>query len=253
MNKNLSFSNIENFSFVVEINELFNQYTNEVIPKHYNSNFVLLKFNPTLEEFKILERIHGNYQTSINQNHLKFCWPENLGLYLDILEYLNQKSYKIGMQELMILDCYQVKPLNINKSIRTEIVTEHTLEHFLKINYAEDLMHSKDFAVHKQDVYRYQFRQPHVQFLLAYDKEEPVGSLVLISSKNFLELDNVLTSASSRNKKIATTLINDVIETFNPKKKPLILVVDAEDTPRELYLKCGFKIKSTQISAEKER
>ena len=46
-------------------------------------------------------------------------------------------------------------------------------------------------------------------------------------------------------------MIHYVMNVWNGNKKPLILVVDAEDTPKNLYEKLGFKVISSQISVEK--
>src|SRR5699024_12790331 len=93
-----TFRNIENYSEIIEENDFFIQLTNEEIPDRYDANYVLLKFSPSLPEFKLIEKMHIEYQEAIQQKHLKFNWPENTGLHPELLNYFNQENYKIGMQ-----------------------------------------------------------------------------------------------------------------------------------------------------------
>jgi predicted GNAT family acetyltransferase len=251
MNKQPTFSVIESFSELIEDNDFFMQYTNQALPNHYDANFVWLKYNPTLSEFKLIESLHNDYQQAINQNHLQFYWPENTGVFIEVLNYLNEETYEIGMQELLHLN---LKNFTTNKqaaNIHLEFVTKQTLLTFLNLNHKEDLALGKSYAQHKEDVYRYQFQEPHVKFLLALIDGRPVGSLIIISSTNYLEIYNVLTDQDFRKQGIAASMIAHVVNEARQEQKTIILVADAEDTPKEMYKKMGFETIATQIQAQK--
>lgn len=246
-----TFSNIEIYSEAIEDNEFFMQYINHELPKHYDANFVLLKYNPNLPEFKMIETMHSDYQQANNQQHLHFHWPENTGVFIDIMVYLNEEDYEIGKQELL-----QIQPENFIKkeqepSLQLQIVTEETLPIFLKLNYEEDLDQGSAYAEYKEEVYCYQFEQPHVTFLLAEAEGQAVGSLIIISSSNYLEIDNVLTKKACRKQGVATSMVTHVINKAHQDRKTVILVADAEDTPKEMYKRMGFQTISTQIHAQK--
>jgi len=124
-------------------------------------------------------------------------------------------------------------------------------EDFLSLNFEEDLTHSKELAEHKTDVYTDQFQQNHVEFLLASIDGQPVGSLILITSDDYLEVDNVLTVKAFRKMGVASTMLDFVMHLAKQNEKEVILIADAEDTPKEMYLKQGFTSVSTHIQAQK--
>lgn len=246
-----TFRNIENYSEITEENDFFIQFTNEEIPDRYDANYVLLKFSPSLPEFKLIEKMHIEYQEAIQQKHLKFNWPENTGLHPELLNYFNQENYKIGMQNLywVVPELFNVK--NINKTLCIQKVTDQNLDDFLNINLEEDILHGRDFFEHKKRMYAYQYQLENTTFILTYLKDEPVGSLILIDSKDYLEVDNVLTKEEFRKNKIATTMLNYVVSELLTPEQSVILVADAEDTPKEMYEKMGFQTNAYQITAQK--
>jgi len=251
MKKKPTFKDLATFSSVVFDNEFFTQFTNQDLPKQYDSNFITLKYPPTLPEFKLIEKMHREYQQSIGQQHLKINWPVDTGLFVNILDYLNQENYNIGKQELAYIKPEHFTLKQLNPQVNIEPVTDESLEDFLEINYEEDLVYGRDYAEHKIAVYNYQYEYSHVQFLLAKIENDPVGSLVLIHSNDYIEIDNVLTRKSHRNSGIASTMIHFVIKRRLKNNQLAILVVDAEDTPKEMYKKLGFEIIASQISAQK--
>lgn len=247
-----TFSDIETYSEVVEENELFEQFTNQFIPNHYDSNFIALHFSPSYSEFLLLEKMHLEYQLSINQSHVKLVWPENSGLSVDLLDYLDTENYKIGMMNLYWVTFKEFTSQDLNTHIEIKTVTQKTLPHFLAMNYEEDRTHGVKFADHKQLVYNYQFHLPHVQFILGYYKQQPVGSMITVSSDSFLEVDNLMTASNNRNQGIASTLLKHVIEKAKEHDQAVILLADAEDTVKTMYEKMGFQFAGYQISAQKK-
>lgn len=251
MKNNVSFEDIETHSYKVEENELFIQYSNVEIPDRYDSNYLLLKFSPILEEFKLIEEIQLSYQQSVNQQHLKFIWPENTGVHPEVLEYFDKHNYQIGMQNLywVTKDTFSVHKVNPDLTIR--VVDDANFKDFLTINLKEDLKHGKAFHQLKERIYPYQYQLRNTRFLLAYLDEEPVGSLIIIHSDDFLEVDNVLTDSDYRGQCVATSLLYEVVHHIAEKNQKVILVADAEDTPKDMYEKMGFKYMAYQISAQK--
>ena len=252
MNQQPTFSNIEKYSFIVEDNEFFTQYTNHTLSKQYDANFILLKFLPLLSEFKLIEKMHLEYQVAIKQMHLHIYWPENTGLYMEIIDYLNEENYELGRQILQYISPKEFNNPSLNEKVQLKIVTTSTLNHFLEINYNEDLKIDAYYAASKEKVYRYQFQLPQVTFLLATINKQAVGSLILISTKDYLEIDQVLTVDSFRKQKIASSMVAFVMEEARKNKQEVILVADAEDSPKEMYYKMGFETISSQIHAQKK-
>lgn len=246
-----TFQAIEPYSHLVESNDFFSQYTNLDIPGHYDANFVLLNFNPTLPEFQLVEKMHREYQKSIEQTHLHFYWPEDTGIFVDLLDYLNEENYEIAMEELFHIEPADFIGARLNPAVQIERVTKNTFDAFLSLNYQEDIPNGEEYAKHMEEVYRYQFQLPHVQFLIAMIDQVSVGSCLLVSSEDYLELDNVLTDLNFRHQGVATMLMDYVMKEASQQNKSVILIADAEDTPKNMYKKAGFQMISSQIHARK--
>lgn len=254
MSTRLSFSDIQNFAEIIEENEFFNQYANEDLPDRYDSNYVLLHYSPTLPEFSVIEQIQKDFVFYENdqQKHLKFKWPEDTGIMVELFDYLNQENYKIGKEELMCALPHTIDIGTIDSSVNCEIISKEKFDDFLTLNYKDDLTVSQDFADFSKTVYHYQFDQPNTEFVLVTVDNQAVASLLMHISDNYIEIDHVLTDIDYRKQGIASHMIHFVMNIWNKNEKPLILVADAEDTPKKLYEKLGFEIISSQISVEKE-
>ena len=253
MSTRLSFSNIQNFAEIIEDNEFFNQYANEDLPDRYDSNYVLLHYSPTLPEFSVIEQIQKDFVFYENdqQKHLKFKWPEDTGVMVDLFDYLNQENYKIGKEVLMCALPHTIDIGKIDPSVKCEIISKEKLDDFLTLNYKDDLTVSQDFADFSKTVYQYQFDQPNTDFVLVTVNNQAVASLLMHTSDDYIEIDHVLTDVEYRKQGIASHMIHFIMNQWNKNEKPLILVTDAEDTPKKLYEKLGFEIISSQISIEK--
>lgn len=252
MDNKPTFKNIENHRELYTENEFFIQYVNEELSDRYDANCMLLKFSPTLPEFKIIEQIQMDTQLDLKQKHIKFLWPENIGLMPNVLDYIDRKEYKIGMQNLYFVTQELFKDVEINNDLEIIEVTKSHFDDFVRINLEEDSIHGSQFVAHKEKMYPFQFELENTTFLLGYVGNEPVGSMILNESDRYLEIDNVLTISEFRNKKVASTLLNYVVKKYSSNKDSIILVADAEDSAKEMYEQLGFQFVSNQISVEKE-
>lgn len=252
MNKKPTFDQLENHRELLSENEFFIQFFNDELPDRYDANGMLLKYSPTLPEFKVIEQIQIDTQQDLQQEHLKFLWPEDTGLLPEVLDYLDQKNYKIGMQSLYHVNKDLFKEISINDDLKIIEVTEREFDDFVALNLEEDSLHGSFFKKHKEKMYPYQFQLENTTFLLGYIKNVPVGSMILFEGKDHFEIDNLLTKSDFRKNKIASTLIKHVINKYGSQKESILLVADSEDSVINLYENLGFQFISKQITAEKE-
>lgn len=252
MNKKPTFNQLENHRELLSENEFFIQFFNDELPDRYDANGMLLNYSPTLPEFKVIEQIQIDTQQDLQQEHLKFLWPEDTGLLPEVLDYLDQKNYKIGMQSLYHVNKDLFKEISINDDLKIIEVTEREFDDFVALNLEEDALHGSPFKKHKEKMYPYQFQLENATFLLGYLKNVPVGSMILFEGKDHFEIDNVLTKSDFRKNKIASTLIKHVINKYGSQKESILLVADSEDSVINLYENFGFQFISKQITAEKE-
>lgn len=71
--------------------------------------------------------------------------------------------------------------------------------------------------------------------------QQTVGSLILIASDQYLEIDHVLTDANYRKQGIATAMLASVMTQAIRSQQSVILVADAEDSPKKCMKKWDLK------------
>lgn len=247
----ISFDHITKYSTCIDENEFFKQYYNEHAHFRYDSNFFSLKYQPTLAEFALIEEMHLAFSEEVGLEHIKFYWPENKGFLTDIVDYFQKNEY-----ELENLELYRIYPDHFQASVRNSAVTvsyvtSKNLNDFKSISYVADLDFGKDFAESKKSFYDWQFNEPSIKLVVATIGGKAVGTLTMIVSENIIEIDDVLTVEAFRNKGVATELQHFVMEKAQQEGKQVILVADAEDTPKEMYKKQGYTYVSYQLGAQK--
>jgi len=88
----MHFADIYINSFCIEENEFYSIYHDEETPYMYDHNFLLLHYQPTLEEFKIIEQNLLDFHEEAGLEHVKFIWPEGTGLTTPVASYLAENE-----------------------------------------------------------------------------------------------------------------------------------------------------------------
>ena len=114
-----------------------------------------------------------------------------------------------------------------------------------KFQYKIDIEASnEEWAEHNQTLLYENIRSESIKQLVAKDGEKIVGSANIIVKNNFFEIDNLYIAPEYRNRGIAKHIINFAIN--NERKENVILVVDANDTPKYMYESMDFSKISEQ-------
>lgn len=250
MNNIPTFSNIERFSFLIEDNDYFQEYNNLDLPHYQEANFINLKYSPTLREFAIIEEIHKDQQKDLNLNYLNIYWPANQGIFPDVLDYLDEQYYQIGMTSLYYLPSSKTDTTN-NPQIDIKEVDKNNLKHFIELNHLENIRINHPYNKELKINYTYFYEQENIALYLAYLNKRPVGTLILSETRNFIEIKELLTHHADRKQGVASSLINFSANKAIFDQKILFVVADTEDTPRLMYENMGFKFLETQINARK--
>ena len=233
---------INHYGNIVENKEEFIQFHDELITNRYDSNFILFKIMPTVEKFNEVEQYLKTFHQSFNQNHLKFIFPPNEKLSIDLRECVIKKGYDIG-----ILEMYSIKPDYFNGKLHCPNacwVTEENFDEFLELQFKEDLRFGLDYATAKVSFLGRLSLREDWRAVMVYEGNKAVGSLELIVKQNTVEIDNLFIEESYRNKGYATQLQAFVMKEF--KNKMVILVADSEDTPKHMYIKQGYHFSGFQ-------
>ncbi|MDN6626954.1 MAG: GNAT family N-acetyltransferase [Pisciglobus halotolerans] len=245
-----SFDSLSVSSFLVEENEFYKLYHNTDALFMYDYNFMQLKFQPTLEEFKILEDIQLDFHSYHNVEHLKFYWPENTGFTEPLISYFNRKNYGIETLELYVLNPNDFHTTKRNQDVSISTVSDQTLQDYQSFNYQIDLNVSPLFAKKKQQLYQENFYRTDLQQVTARLNGEVVGTVDLIYSEKTVEIDNFTVGDLFQKQGIGSELQYYVLTQAN--EKAVILAADADDTAREMYAAQGYRYFGYRLGIQKE-
>ncbi len=247
----MNFQQLYPFSEQLDQNDFFIQYYNPEALFRYDSNFFELLYTPPVDEFKLIEQMQLKFSEDYFLDHVKFVWPQDQGILPDTLDYLSDEKY--GLEKL---ELYSIHPADFrekeNPAVIVEVVDSTSLPLFKQINYVEDLVTSRSFAEHKQLFYDTIFADPIVTLRIAFLNNEAAGSCITIEQSDTVELDDIFTLPDFRYSGVARTLQSAVMSTALLSGKTVILAADAEDTPREMYLKQGYQYEGFRIGAIKK-
>lgn len=246
----VNFKLLYTYSEQLDQNDFFIQYYNPDASFRYDSNFFELLYSPSVEEFKLIEQMQWHFSTDYSLKHVKFVWPQDQGILPETLDYLSQENYGLEKRELYSIHPDQFKG-TVNENVTVKVVDETNLNLFKQINYVEDLETSRSFAEDKQPFYDQIFEDPLIILRLAFSGTEAAGSCISIVQSDSIEIDDLFTLPDFRHKKVAETLQSDVMSEAKASDKRVILAADAEDSPKDMYIKQGYQYEGFQIGAIK--
>ena len=247
--KNITFNNIYNPGKVVAEN---NQYKHIHYPEmltSYSSNFIEFKHIPSLSEFIEAEHYLREYHLKKGQKHVKFTFPDNDKPSSELISFFNDNAYEIGFMELYAIKPNQFPTITNNPDIEIVVVTDENIETYCKLQYQHNLEYGSEFANQKHELIKRQLKNQNILQILAFYKGNPAGYVVVIISKETVEIDNLTVDEEFQNKGIGRKLQQYVMEAF--PEKIVILIADGEDTPREMYKKQNYQFQGFQYEAQK--
>jgi len=89
-----------------------------------------------------------------------------------------------------------------------------------------------------------EIRSENIKQLVAKDEDKIVAAVNIIVKTDYFEIDNLYVNKEYRRRGIAKQLLSYAIK--NENKSNIVLVADANDTPKYMYEKVGFKKISEQ-------
>ncbi|MBB6445286.1 GNAT family N-acetyltransferase [Bacillus benzoevorans] len=253
--KKITFQNLYRPGKVVIDNEFFTHFHAPETNLLYDYNDIQFKTMPTVPEFILAEEYLQDFHFRHQQNHLKFCFPDNEPLSQEIIVYLSSSGYGNCLMELYGIHPEQFPKADEVPEINIQPVTEEQLQTYLDFEYEQDVKYGTGFAEEKQGHYRRSFQDGRMMQLLAYYQGMPAGSVVVIISEEIVELDNLIVLESLRGKGIGSRLQQYVMNHF--AEKIIILAADGYDTAKKMYQKqhyqfLGYRYEVLKICCEKE-
>lgn len=245
----ITFENIHIHSHLVDENELYKHFHFPEMLSRYDSNYIEFKRLPTLNELKQAEGFLKNFHQKNGQKHVKFKFPVDEKIPVELVNYINQKDYDIGFLELYSIKPNQFPEVKDNPDIEIQMVDDKNLRAFLAFQYQQDIVFGSNFATQKVELNKRIFENPNFMQLLALYKGTPAGAVEIIISKDTAEIDNLGVDEAFQKKGIGSRIQKFVMETFHDKT--VILVADGQDTPKEMYKRQNYKYLGYQYYTQK--
>jgi ribosomal protein S18 acetylase RimI-like enzyme len=230
-------------------NDLFQHFHFPEMLSRYDSNFIEFKTFPILEELREAEGYLREFHRKNGQKHVKFKFPENEKIPVNLLNYLNQENYDIGFLELYSIEPNQFPEVKDHPDIEVQIVTEQNLKAFLALQYQQDIVFGSAYANQKVELNKRILENPNFMQLLALYKGTPAGAVDVIISEDTAEIDNLGVDEAFQRRGIGSRIQKFVMDTFHDKT--VILVADGQDTPKEMYKRQNYQYHGYQYYTQK--
>ncbi|MBA8760293.1 GNAT family N-acetyltransferase [Staphylococcus schleiferi subsp. coagulans] len=236
---------------IIESNERYTIYAKPSRPLAYDANKWVYHQMPdqlTLKGDMLQQQV---MHQKIGAAHLQFEFPENVKPKPSMMQFLRAQGFQLGCLELYVIEANMLRQLK-EKPIRMIRVTTNHVEDFLQVATPLNLPYGDDYAAEFSDAVRkhVELGEHTLDYYVAYLDDRPVGILNLIEKESTVEIDGFAIVEKYRGQGIGSSMQAKVGEIAG--KRPVILVADAEDTAKEMYIKQGYTYVSFQYSALKE-
>ena len=242
---NYSFKDIHSRARVATETDKYVIYQTLKSKLYFSGNYLLMKTTPeTIEELDYYISSCRNFFRDKGVNFIHLASHENTALSKKLKKYLKKENYTEINLDLYYLDADNFVEQE-DSGYDISYLTRKDLNNYLEFQYKIDIESSdEEWAEHNQDLLYEDIRSDNIKQLIAKDGDKIIGTANIIVKADFFEIDNLYVSHEYRRKGVAMHLINSAVK--NEQKKNVLLVADANDTPKYMYEKIGFKKISEQ-------
>ena len=220
---NYSFKDIHSRARVATETDKYVVYQTLKSKLYFSGNYLLMKKTPeTIEELDYYISACRNFFRDKGVNFIHLVSQENIALSKKLKKHLKKENYTEINLDLYYLDTDNFVEQE-DSGYDISYLTKKDLNNYLEFQYKIDLESSDEEWA---------------------DGDKIIGTANIIVKADFFEIDNLYVSHEYRRKGVAMHLINFAVK--NEQKKNVLLVADANDTPKYMYEKIGFKKISEQ-------
>src|SRR5699024_7459194 len=94
------------------------------------------------------------------------------------------------------------------------------------------------------------FEEENVRLVIAMMEDEPAGGMTVIETAKSVEIDSLFVREQWQRNGIGAAIQQFAMDLAG--NRPVILVADADESPREMYQRQGYEYQTFQIGAQKE-
>lgn len=247
----INFDKLHYYGEVIYENDLYKHVHFPDNPVFYWANFISFKRMPELDEFKQTSSYLKEFHEKNGQHHVQFFFPPNQKPLNEMIRFFHLEDYEYGFSELYAIKPGQFREIKRNEDIEIQAVNDENFEDYLQLKYQMDKRFGEYFAEQNAKLHKKNFTDPKFRQILAYYKGEPAGSLDVIFTdcKKMVEIDSFRVLDQYQKRGVGSHLQKYVMDHF-PVDWVLILV-DGEDTPKEMIQKQNYQYYGFQYEARK--
>ncbi|MEG0473712.1 MAG: GNAT family N-acetyltransferase [Solibacillus sp.] len=244
----LTFNNIYNPGTIEKAANEYCHLAFMEVPDMYDGNFMKWKEMPTLGTLKQGETYMMETHRARGQKHVKFVFPQDEKIPDALVAYLTEQQYDMG-----VLEMYAVNPKTFSAHVscpaQIQFVSEETLQAYGDIHYEDAKQWGESYALSKREMLKKDYREQRKQQIVALVGGQVVGSVDVIVVDQTAEIDNFFVLPAFQKQGIGTKIQQFVMKQYIDKT--IILVADGEDTPKDMYVKQGYRFIGFQYNALK--
>ncbi|MGV3041855.1 GNAT family N-acetyltransferase [Staphylococcus rostri] len=233
---------------LIEADDRVAQYRTPDRPLKYDGNKWRYRIMPDMLTFQndmMQQRMTHEAQGS---THLNFEFPQDCKPSVDMLQYLRTKGFSLGCVELYVIEAAQLRALT-QQPIHMARVTSETLADYFAVFRPMSMEYGEAYIAETERYMRSVVEEAEhaVHYYVAYEAGQPVGVVNVIPSEHFVELDGFAVLPQCQKRGIGTRIQAAIGQLA--QERPVILVADAEDTAKDMYVKQGYTYAGFQYSA----
>ncbi|MCE5778558.1 GNAT family N-acetyltransferase [Staphylococcus pseudintermedius] len=223
-------------------------YMTPTTPLTYDNNKWVYHQMPDVTQFKAdMKRQQSLHADHGVLTHLKFEFPENVKPNIDIMQLLRAEGFQVGNLEL-----YMIEAADLRQLTEIEPVTIKNMADYMHVYEPLSIQFGADYIKESAQALLTNLKKDTraLQPYIAYENAQPVGIMNVIETERTVELDGFAVTEAARGRGVGSRM--QAFMGGIARERPVILVADAEDTAREMYMKQGYTFVSFQYSALKE-
>ncbi|WP_214548690.1 GNAT family N-acetyltransferase [Staphylococcus pseudintermedius] len=227
-------------------------YMTPTTPLTYDNNKWVYHQMPDVTQFKEdMKRQQSLHADHGVLTHLKFEFPENVKPNIDIMQLLRAEGFQVGNLELYMIEAADLRQLT-GPSLEIEPVTIKNMADYMHVYEPLSIQFGADYIKESAQALLTNLKKDTraLQPYIAYENAQPIGIMNVIETERTVELDGFAVAEAARGRGVGSRM--QAFMGGIARERPVILVADAEDTAREMYMKQGYTFVSFQYSALKE-
>lgn len=247
----VSLKNIYTDGHLVETAQRYTRYLTPEQPLKFDANKWQYHEMPDILTFKGDMMWQEQHHLAQGSRHIHFDFPEDQTLSQDMLRFLRASGFELGCVEMYAIEGRELQSLT-DEPICLKKVTLQTVQDYLEIFNLVGAPYGEDYLKEAGQHIIEQVTQgtPCLEYYVAYENG-PVGILNLIQTRNTVEIDGFAVKPELQGRKIGTRMQAQVGKIA--KQRLVILVADAEDMAKEMYVKQGYTYLHFRYSALLEK